>query len=776
LLDLSELTEADRTEKMADSKRQAVSQPFNLEQGPLLRVVLLKLHPQEHLVILTAHHIVFDGWSWGIVIPELSQLYSALRQGIKPELEEAERFSDYALALEAEAENEEATATEAYWLEQFVGSVPVMDFPTDRPRPPLRTFDADRIDWQLDSALVTGLKQLGKTHGCSFLTVMLSSFEILLHRLSGQTEIVVGLPAAGQAASGNCQLVGHCVNLLPIRSSVDGAQTFDAYLQSRRTSVLDDFEHQQFTFGSLIKKLALPRDSSRIPLVSVAFNIDQGLEPEKLDFAGLSVKVSSNPRHYENFEIFINGTEQNGRLTLECQYNTNLFDTDTVRRRMAEFETLLRGIVAHPSQAIARLPLLPEAEQMLLATWNSTQVAFDQATLIHQYVEQQAQQSPDALAVQFEQHKLTYQALNGRANQLARRLRSLGVEPDVLVGICLERSPEMIVGALAIIKAGGAYVPLDPQYPPERLAFMLEDAQVKLLLTEQHLQESLFAKLPPSNLHILCLDSDWPHISVESDADLPNLASSNHLAYVIYTSGSTGKPKGVEICHLGLLNLIAWHQQTYGVTALDRATQIANPAFDASVWEIWPYLAAGASIHIPDAETRVTSLKLLSYLASEAISLCFLPTPLAELLLEQPIPDNLVLRALLTGGDQLRRGTAKPLPFQLVNHYGPTETTVVTTSALIPTGLESHGVPPIGRPIHNTQVHVLDVYQQPVPIGVPGELHIQGMGLARGYRNRPELTTEKFIPDPFSPDSDARLYKTGDLVRTSSSWGAPMTK
>ncbi len=759
-LDLSGFSEANQAQKIANFKKQAVSEPFNLEQGPLLRVVLLQLQAQEHLLLLTAHHIIFDGWSWGIVIPELGQLYSALRQGLEPDLEEAERFSDYALMLEAEADSEETTSAEAYWLAQFAQSLPVMDLPSDHPRPAARTFEAGRIDWDLDPTLVTALKQLGKSQGCSFLTIMLAGFEVFLHRLLGESELVVGVPTAGQIASGHYQLVGHCVNLLPLRSYIDSAQTFTAYLQSRRCSLLNDFEHQQFTFGSLIKKLSIPRDPSRIPLVSVAFNMEQGLESEQLDFAGLKVKVCSNPRCYENFELFINGTEQAGKLTLECQYNRNLFEADTISRRMAEFETLLSGIVACPDQTIARLPLLPEREQRLLTQWNSTQALFDQKVLIHQQVEQQAERTPHALALQSDGQAVTYDALNRQANQIAHRLRSLGVKPDVLVGICLERSPEFMIAALAVLKAGGAYVPLDPEYPSERLAFMIEDANLKVMLTQRQIQAQLPVQNTASDLQIIDLDRDESELGAESDANLSNLASSDHLAYVIYTSGSTGKPKGVEICHLGLLNLINWHQQTYCVTPADRATQIASPAFDASVWEIWPYLAAGASIHIPDAETRVTPAKLLTYLAAKAISLCFLPTPLAEMLLDQPLPAHLVLRAMLIGGDRLRQCPTRSLPFQLVNHYGPTENTVVTTSAMIP-ARELQGVPPIGHPIYNNQLHVLDANQQPTPIGIPGELHIQSIGLARGYLNCPELTAEKFI----SLESGARVYKTGDLVR-----------
>jgi len=335
------------------------------------------------------------------------------------------------------------------------------------------------------------------------------------------------------------------------------------------------------------------------------------------------------------------------------------------------------------------------------------------------------------------------------------------VKSETLIGVCVERSLEMIVGILGILKAGGAYVPLEPAYPQERLDFMLKDAQIQILLTQKHLRTSNLIRHLPL---VICLDSEWEDIANESDKNPMNKTTPDNLAYVIYTSGSTGQPKGVEIRHVGLVNLVLWHQNTYHLTVADRATLLAGISFDASVWETWPYLAAGASIHIPDENTRISPSKLLEWLTAEQITLCFLPTPLAQAVLEQELPNNLTLRALLTGGDKLQTPPDKVLSFDLVNHYGPTENTVVTTWAIV-SNTQNSSYPPIGRPITNTQVYVLDKQMQEVPIGVSGELYIGGIGLARGYLNRPELTAEKFIHNPFSDDPEARLYKTGDLVR-----------
>lgn len=377
---------------------------------------------------------------------------------------------------------------------------------------------------------------------------------------------------------------------------------------------------------------------------------------------------------------------------------------------------------------------------------------------IHYLFENQVEHTPKRVAVVFQGQQLTYQELNQRANQLAHHLMTLGVKPEVRVGICVERSLEMVIGLLAILKAGGAYVPLGAHYPSERLAFMLEDAQVPILLTQQHLLP-LFNSPPLT----LCLDSDGEQFFQEHKSNPSHQTTLDNLAYVIYTSGSTGRPKGVEIQHKGVVNLIKWHQHTYRVTPLDRATQISNLTFDASVWEIWPYLTAGASLYLPHEETRRSPLQLLEWLATEEITLCFLPTPLAEAVLKETLPAHLKLRALLTGGDQLHPLVGPTLPFKVVNHYGPTENTVVTTYA--PVKLGDSRFPPIGRPILNTQIYVLDSNLQRVPIGVPGELYIWGVGLARGYLNRPDLTSEKFVPNPFSNNVQDRLYKTGDLVR-----------
>ena len=751
---LSQLSPAERQQQIDKLRQQSVEEPFDLEHGPLFRVQILKLQPQEHLIILSAHHIICDGWSWAVLITDLGKLYSAFKQGITAELEESDRFSDYALMLEESAGDPETIATEEYWVEQFSGSVPILDFPTDRPRPPLRTFESQREDWQISETLVTALKQLGVEYGCSFMTTLLSGFEVFLHRITGQEDIAVGISAAGQAATGNYNLVGHCVNLLPLRTGVDSQESFKDYLQKRKTTVLDAYDRQQFTFGSLLQKLALPRDPSRIPLVPIIFNIDQGLDPNTLEFDGLEVEFFSNPRAYENFEIFINATELKGKVTLECQYNTNLFDRETICRRLAEFETLLTNIVADPERTIATIELLPEAERQLLEQWNQTEIDYPQLC-VHQLVEAQAVKTPKKIAVVFEDRQITYGELNEKADSLAAYLKGLGVQPEVKVGICVERSLSMVIGLLGILKAGGAYVPLDPAYPSERIAFLLEDAQVPVIVTQASLTSQL-----PQTAKLVCLDSDWTEIA-ESQVESIEVEPDN-LAYVIYTSGSTGKPKGVLIPHRNAVNLLNSIEQKPGLTAEDVLLSVTTISFDIAFSEIFLPLSVGAKLVIASQQVAADGIQLLEMLDSSGATF-MQPTPITwRLLLEAGWQGSPNLKMISTG-EALPRELANrllPMGSELWNLYGPTEITIWATGCRV----EGDRNINIGYPIDNTQTYILDKHLQPVPIGVPGELHIGGAGVARGYLNRPELTAEKFIDNPFSTDAD-RLYKTGDLAK-----------
>jgi len=529
-------------------------------------------------------------------------------------------------------------------------------------------------------------------------------------------------------------------------------------LERVREVALGAYAHQDLPFERLVEELQPERDLSHMPLFQVMFALQSAPTPA-LEFVGLNLKLLEVESTTAKFDLTlsIENTEQGLKGSLE--YNTDLFDGATITRMLAHFHNLLSGIIADPDRILSDLPLLSQAERHnLLVEWNDTQAHYPNLC-IHQLFEAQVEQTPSAVAVVFEDKQLTYQELNRRSNQIAHYLLALGVGPDVLVGICTQRCLEMVVGMLGILKAGAAYLPLDPTYPPQRLNLMLASSRVQVLLT-QHSLAGLKLQVPA----IVDLDSDWDTISPHSQPNPQIYVSPNHLVYVIYTSGSTGNPKGVAVEHGSLLNLVNWHQQAFAVESTTRASQIAAAAFDACGWEIWPYLAAGASIHLVDDFTRTEPTRLLDWLLAQAITISFVPTPLAQTLLALDWPETCALRTLLTGGDKLQQYPPVSLPFAVVNNYGPTENTVVTTSGLV-TATAASGLPTIGRPIANTQVYLLDSQLQPVPIGARGELYISGAGLARGYLNRPELTAQCFIPHAWSQKPGARLYKTGDIAR-----------
>ncbi len=742
-IDLTRLTSPARSAELARILAQEVRQPFDLEHGPLFRSQVIQLSDREQILILTAHHIICDGWSWGVLMPDLGRLYSALQQGITPELELAERFSEYATLQATTAQDPDTLAAEAYWLQQFADNIPVVDFPTDRSRPSVRTFAATREDWVLQPELVTALQQLGTKQGCSLMTILLAGFEVWLHRLTGQDELVVGIPAAGQVGSGHDRLVGHCVNLLPLRSQIDRTKSFSEYVQTRKSQILDAYDYQNFTFGSLMSKLTLPRDSSRIPLVPITFNLDRALTSESLPFNGLAVEFSTNPRAFENFELFVNATESQGKITIECQYNSHLFDAQTIRDRLAELETLYLGIIAEPDRSIATLPILPSHEQQLLTSWNQTQTDYPQVS-IQQLFEAEVELHPNAVAVVCQGQELTYQELNSRSNQLARYLQTKGVGADILVGICLDRSIEMVVGLLGILKAGGAYVPIDPSYPAERLTFILADTQLKIVVTQSQLVE----KLPPHQTEVICLDSQWNNIHSHSAANLICAVKPDNLAYVMYTSGSTGQPKGVCVEHRGVVRLVK--VTNYAIfNKTDVFLQLAPLAFDASTLEIWGSLLNGGKLVIFPPHILSTH-EIDEIIQRDRVTTAILTTGLFHSIVDEKIDLFRSLKQVFSVGDVLSVQHAQKFldavpNCQLINGYGPTEGTTFTCCHTVTAPINPHASIPIGRSISNTQTYILDDRLQPLPIGIPGELYIGGDGLARGYLNRPDLTAEKFI-------------------------------
>lgn len=653
-----------------------------------------------------------------------------------------------------------------YWKEQLAGATPLLEVPTDKPRPPVQTFCGATQEFQIDQNLSDQIKIFSQQSGATLFQTLLAAFVILMFHYSGQDDICIGSPIANRNRRDIEPLIGFFVNTLVLRNQIKGNPSFSEFLSQVRQVAMSAYTHQDVPFEQVVEALQPERSLSYNPLFQVVFVLENFLL-DTLELPDLSLTPQLVERGTSQFDLTLAVWETKAGLIGSWEYNSDLFEPDTIARMTSHFQTLLAAIIANPHQSIGELPLLNQQERhQLLVEWNDTYTPYPDSKCIHQLFEEQAEKTPYAVAVVYEDESLTYQQLNLRANQLAHYLRSLGVKPEVLVGICIERSSKtlpkasllMVVGLLGILKAGGAYVPLDPAYPQERLAFMLEDAQVSVLLT----QENLVATLPPHQAQVVCLDSDRANSTSEENS-LEGVTTEN-LAYVIYTSGSTGRPKGVQIEHRGLLNLVFWHQQTFAVSSLDRVTQIAGVAFDACGWEIWPYLTAGASIYFPNDQTRLYPEQLRDWLLSKAITISFLPTPMSQKVLSLNWPVNAALRTLLTGGDQLHQYPLSSHPFEVVNNYGPTENTVVTTSASVPIRQQADLPPAIGRLIANTQVYVLDSLLQPVPIGVTGELYISGESLARGYLHRPDLTAEHFIHNPFTPES-GRLYRTGDLVR-----------
>ncbi|MEG5163470.1 amino acid adenylation domain-containing protein [Microcoleus sp. AT3-A2] len=780
VVDLRNLPKESRQTEANRLTAEEAQRSFNLSNDLLLRVTLLQLDDAEYLLMLNMHHIVSDGWSIGVLIQELGALYTAFaREKPSPLPALSIQYADFAKWQREWLQGEVLETQLAYWRQQLNG-ISMLNLPADRPRPAIQSYRGKRQFLQLPKQLSEALETLSQREGVTLFMTMLAAFKTLLYHYAQQEDIVVGSPIANRNRSEIEALIGFFVNSLVLRTDLSGNPTFRELLNRVKEVALGAYAHQDLPFEKLVEELHPDRALNQNPLFQVAFALQNApgnqlelpeltLSPQQLDVGTARFDLefhlwerspnSSGSNQSPSNKLWVDSSQGISGMVI---YSADLFDEATITRLIGHFQTLLESIVANPEQRIANWQYLSAQERYhLLVECNNTQADYPQNLCIHQLFEMQADRTPDAVALVFGDERVTYRELNLRSNQLARYLQKMGVGAEVLVGVCCGRSLDLIVGMLGILKAGGAYLILDPSYPAERSSFMLKDAQLSVVLTQQQWVENL--RVP--NLQIVCLDTDGEMISQEIADNPTSAATAENLVYAIYTSGSTGKPKGVEIEHGSLLNLVFWHQREFGVSAGDRATQIAAIGFDACGWEIWPYLAAGASIYFPEDDIRRDPEKLQNWLVSNAIAISFLPTPLAEKVLLLDWPQTTALRILLAGGEKLQQHPLKPHPFKLVNNYGPTENTVVTTSGYIPVTEQTDIAPTIGRPIANTQIYILDKYLQPVPMGVVGELYIGGNGLARGYLNRPDLTAQSFIVNPFKPNSGERIYKTGDLVR-----------
>lgn len=767
-IDFSGTLASEREARLSDWLAKEAQWSFRLETGPLIRIHIVRLAEDHHLLVLTLHHIIADGWSVGLLLKELSELYSAACQGIPHRLPAPVKFSEYVQKQTELKNSKEMAAAETYWLAQFAGSISPLELPLDRPRPAIQTYAAATQHMLIEGSLSKALSQLSAQQNCSLFTTLFAAFNLLLSRLSGQKDVVVAIPAVGQLFTGSPQLVGYCVNLLPVHTHLVREHAFTEYLAYQREHLLDAQEHHIYPFVRLVEKLNLPRDPSRMPLISASFNLDRGGE---LQFFDLEVQTTINPSHASQYDIVLNITQLEAGLELEWMYNTNLFDDMTIKRWLGHYRTVLESIVIAPQQRISDVPLLTAIEEHeLLTVRNHTFMNIPLEQCFHSLFEAQAIKAPDAVAVEFMHERITYQELNRRANQLARYLRLQGVGAEVRVGICMERSLEMLIGLLGIFKVGGAFVPLDVGFPRERMAFMLTDSQAILLLTQQRLVEYL-PDPDDTSSKFLCLDSEWELIEQSSDDPVKSGTTGNDLAYIMYTSGSTGKPKGVLIPHSGLVNYLVWCSEAYG-TAHGRGAPVQSSiAADAIFPSLFSPLLVGTSVVLLPESRALESLSEALQMQGGFSMMKITPTQL-EVLNQQlpPVDATGWVRTLVAGAEALRGDILDFWQLHthdniLLNEYGPTETVVGCSIYHVPAGQLISGPVPIGLPIANTQFYVLDSSLQLVPIGVTGELYIGGAGVAWGYLNRPEQTAQAFIPDPFSNEAGARLYKTGDLVR-----------
>ena len=766
---------------------EAAERPFDFRKGPFIRASLLTqanneiqtdvTQTSQYIFLIVFHHIALDAWSTKLCIQELWELYTAIKSKTPPPPQPKLQYVDY---VHWQTEKLSSAAGEQlwqYWYQHLAGELPELNLRTDRPRSPLQTYHGAAHLTSLSRLFSQQLRALAVAEGVTSYTLLLTAFKVLLWRYTQQEKLVIGSPMAGRNLAGLETVLGYFANPVVLRADLAGNPTFSQLLQRLKPIDFAAINHQDYPFPLLVEKLEVARDPSRSPIFQVAFIC---LEQQSQDTVAVSPvggseanQPSSDAAHIFNFDsqrgaafdLTLTMIQTGQELVANWRYNSDLFNPDTIARMAGHFQTLLQSIVTDPHQTISSLSWLPAAEtHQLLHVWNQTQIEYDvKDVCLHQLFEAQVERTPDAIAVVLDTHSVTYQALNQRANQLAHYLRQLGVVPETLVGVYMERSIEMIVGLLAILKAGGAYVPLDPSYPKTRLQFMLADANVNVLLTQQHLLERLEDLSYEGNLQTVCLDRDWSTMARLSRENPATLVTHHNLAYAMYTSGSSGQPKGVQIEHVALHNLVAWHAKTFRPSLEDRVSQFASLSFDASSWEIWHCLSTGASLYIVPEQYRLSPLAFQKWLGAQQITVGFLPTPVLEAFLAIPWTDaNHCLETLHTGGAPLLSVPQVAFPFAIINDYGPSECTVITTYDQVDVQRHNRLLPSIGRPIANIQVYLLAAYGQPVPFGVPGELHVSGIGLARGYLNRPELTAEKFIANPFG---SGRLYKTGDLTR-----------
>jgi amino acid adenylation domain-containing protein len=768
---MTDLTGLAEVEREAEARRLVAEEarlPFDLVHGPLFRAVLLRLSADRHQLVLSMHHIISDGWSREVLAREITAFYQAFSTGAPPALTELPiQYADYAVWQREWLQGERLERELRYWREQLRGAPAALELPTDHPRPPVRSTRGARESLLLPPRLGEALRALSQREGVTLFATVLAAFQTLLARYTGQDDILVGSPIAGRSRTETEGLIGFFVNTLALRTDLSGNPPFRELLGRVREVTLGAYDHPEIPFEQLVEELQPERDMSRSPIFQVLLSM-QNVPRHQLELPGLRLGIEAPDSGTAKFDLTLVILEMGEALRADVEYCSDLFDGATIVRLLGHFQTLLEGIVADPDRRISALPLLsgPERHQLLME-WNSVATDYPAHATLGELFDAQVATRPDATAVVFGGERLSYRELDSRANRLARYLRSRGAGRQTRVALCLERSPDLVVAVLAIMKAGAAYLPLDAGYPLERLRFMLEDAQVGVLLTDSQSSERLPGGVAPATV---LLDLECDAIAREPATPLPSEVTAEDLAYVMYTSGSTGRPKGVAIPHRGIVRLVRGSGYL-GVTSADRVAQVSNITFDVATWEIWGALLNGASLVVIPREVVLSSSDLAKEIRDRRITTIDLTTALFNQLVRDVPGAFGSVRDVQLGGEaadpgRLRQVLANAPPARLINSYGPTECTTTATWYEVRQLDPDASTVPIGRPIANTPAYVLDRHLELVPVGVPGELHLGGPGLAHGYFNRPGLTAERFIPDPFGASAGGgRLYRTGDRVR-----------
>ncbi|MDH5394004.1 MAG: amino acid adenylation domain-containing protein, partial [Gammaproteobacteria bacterium] len=757
-VDISDLTEDEKSHALDEFSDSNSLTAFDLIKGPLFRASILKLDKEKFLFYFTAHHIIFDGWSAAVFLHELSAVYSALCTGETIELPVADSYRAYTQKLKSEQFSQEANEALEYWSGVYKTLPQALRFPTDRSRPAVRSYLCNTAYWTFSDSAYSGLKKTAARHGATLYATLFSAFTILLSRITGQNDIVVGSLVAGQARNAMSSLVGHCVSVLPVRTEINQLASFSEFIDATKTNLLDAFDHQQCSLINLLKQLSVERVPGRTALVEVLFNLDQKIKAE--GFYDLKSSLEDNKKRATSFDLFFNLRETAEGLEAKCEHS-DIFDVLSVQRWFAQLDNILIEISVSPETKLCDLNLLSDMDAQLLEEWNQTQAEYPSNAGIHQLFIEQAESLPDSTAVVFNNDVMSYQQLHQQSDQLAYYLSSIGVESETLVAVCLDRSIEMLMALIAIHKAGGAYLPLDPDYPSERIEYMLTDSQAKLVLTSSEYA----AVLPSLDADIIIYDKEQKTIDQAAAVNLSKrFTDSNSLAYVIYTSGSTGKPKGVEITHQAAVNFLSAMAKQPGITKDDNLLAVTTLSFDISVLELFLPLSAGATTVIADKSQAMDGLQLAQIIKQQNITMMQATPATWYLMLASGWQGSDHIR-LLCGGEAMPQNLVSqllPKVKELWNMYGPTEATVWTTCAQI---LDAEQLITVGKPVANTQAYILDAELRKLPVGVAGELYIGGAGLARGYRNHPELTRASFLAAASAGDVGQRIYRTGDLAR-----------